>query len=553
MTLELQDLNSLPAALVNESYNQILQLIQEFNPTVDTKRGAIADLVLYLSSVLTAANQNLINLVQQSGSLASINTNPLLADETLVNNVASNYLTSRRLGTSSTGVVAIVLSDLHLLIVPQGSIFTSNTGLQFTADSDYIARTDSEDVLSSTDRLLVSLGNGTYIFTVNVVSVEIGSDKNLVQDTQLTAPPIDNTIVSCYAANSFVGGTNDETNTQLMARLASSISSKTLSNRPSIQGFIQALNLANYDNSFAISTVGYGDAEQQRYHSILPVAFGGRVDTYVRPQAKLSNIQIFKTATYKGPSGGNGLWQIAFNRDEAPGFYEVTRITLPADIADQSVTTFSISSDTRSYDLSTGSTSGLIYLPDVTKSIEAVYSRYQTAVIQFVDTITSTSGLVINTSTKSYGVVLNMVLGLADIQDAVSDPQSSYQISDCLIKATVPCYTAVTVNITKSASESSPDTSGIIATIIDTVNSNSFSRTLPVSLLTGAMKPFLSSTMNVTSVSLQGSVRRPNGTLLNLSSTSVLDIGNDTTNMITSKTTCFFIDENSVTVNVTNS
>jgi hypothetical protein len=491
------------------------------------------------------------NQVRQSSSLKAIQEEPTLADDDIVDSIASNYRTTRKLGKQSKGTAIIVMSDLHEVIIPAGSSFATDDGLTFTSDATYVARTDSEDVITSTDRLMIDNGNSTYSFAINLTAVENGSEYNITRNTRLNPPNIDAFIVNAYASSTFSGGMNDETNAELSTRLAASVSSKTLSNRASVEGLIRALDLDNYDSGFAVSVIGYGDGEQLRYHSIFPVAFGGRVDTYVRTQSMYKSEQVSKTATLVSITDDTtSTWQISFSKDEFPGMYEVTRITLLEDIIDDSVSSFEISSDTRDFDLDESDSYTIV--PDIASYTEAVYSRYQIASIRFTDTSTSTDGLTEGTSTASYGVVVSYMPGLAEVQDAVNDRNSASMFGDCLIKAPVPCFVSMTVNISKSTIDPTPSSSDIKASIVSTVNTSGFTNRLPASILVNNIHSLLSGSVVVSSIVMQGRVRRPNGTLLNITSSSVLDVDTDEANMVTSRTVGFFINENDIVVNVSN-
>jgi hypothetical protein len=386
------------------------------------------------------------------------------------------------------------------------------------------------------------------------VSEAVGSVYKLPLNTALVPPQVDVSVVRAYAASDFSGGTNTETITELNRRLQSGIVYKSLANRGCIEGLIRSLELSMFDGTTAVSTVGFGDPEMIRYHSIFPVAFGGRADVYVRTQATPVDLQLTKTATYKGVNGsGQGVWQISLTRNDAPALYEVSRVTLPVNIDNLAVSSYAITSDIRNYDLSTGTTAGTLFLPDVTTATEAAYSRYQTTTIQFVDTVTSTGGLTINVSTKEYSLIVSYMPGIADIQDALSDRTTRYPVGDCLVKAPVPCFMSLTINIGKRASDAAPVTADVQQAAADAVNSLGFSGRMPSSVVIAAVQQVLTGSTAVTSVTMQGRIRKPSGSIVNLSSTSVLDASTlDAAGMVSSRTVGFFLNASDVTVVVTN-
>ena len=74
--LTVQDLSTLDPASVQQKQEFLAEMAQELNPAIDTKRGVLHDLVLYLSSLFGQADdQNLDNL-RRSSSLLEVSTDP---------------------------------------------------------------------------------------------------------------------------------------------------------------------------------------------------------------------------------------------------------------------------------------------------------------------------------------------------------------------------------------------------------------------------------------------------------------------------------------------
>lgn len=549
MPLNIQHFSDLTQSQIDQAYNVIVQMVQEKDPSIDAKRGVIKDLVLHLSSILTAANQANIDLVRRSNSLKAIQEGPELADPDLVDRVASNYRITRLEGAPAQGPVVVVLDEPKTVTVPQGAIFIAQNSLTFTTDAAYTCHTDAAAVVTPNDRLLFNLGNGTYSFVVNVTSDKTGRVYRLPVNTSLSPPFIDPAVQGAYTAADFTGGTDQESNQELLNRLKAGISSKSLSNRPSIEGLVRLAG--RFDESFAVSTVGYGDREMQRYHSILPVAFGGRADVYVRTAATVRRVDAVKSARLVSTNAGQGVWQFTFGRDEWPGFYEVVRITQVGSINNVSVVGYQVSSDVRGYDLAVGTTPGTNFLPDLANPVEAGYSRYQTVTVQFVDADTPLAGLVVGTSTRDYEIRLAQLPDIEVVQDVLSDRQSRYPVGDCLVKAPVPCFVSATVNVGKRTVDAQPDLTAVRNAAADVVNRLGFVGRIPTSLVVSAVQKALTAGA-VTSLTLQGRVRRPDGVVQNISSTTVLDVGNDPLSLVSDRTVGFFLDPADVTVVVSN-
>src|SRR3954463_16085032 len=82
-------------------------------------------------------------------------------------------------------------------------------------------------------------------------------------------------------------------------------------------------------------------------------------------------------------------------------------------------------------------------VPDVTSANEAVYSRYQTAVVRFDDTITDASSLTVNVATAPYAVALQVAASLDVAQDYLGTAEARPPGGDALVKGPVPCFLTI--------------------------------------------------------------------------------------------------------------
>jgi hypothetical protein len=78
------------------------------------------DLVLYFNSVLNAAIQENIDRVLKSNSLQAISADPTLADDTIVDQVLSNFNLTRKDGTPASGAATVILSFPETTTVSSG-------------------------------------------------------------------------------------------------------------------------------------------------------------------------------------------------------------------------------------------------------------------------------------------------------------------------------------------------------------------------------------------------------------------------------------------------
>lgn len=550
MPLAIQSLSQLTQADYNTALALVQQLVQSAHPDFDLYGGVLAALLLNPAAVLEAANQDNINRIIEASSFQALAADPTLtdsADENVVSNLASNYRVTQITGAASTGSINVVLTAQTAVVVPAGTVFNDATGNTYSTLLPFNAKILAADVISDTDRLLFASALGTWTFTIDVTADVIGSAGNIARGS-VTSTTIQLTnYARSYAANDFTGGLDAETITALINRVHSSWAASGPSTRTGLEGLFRAQT--GYATLIAVSTLGFGDAEQRRNHSILPIAMPGRVDSYVRTQGPWESILKNKTALLVGSSSGHGIWQITLTRDDAP-IYQLDKVTLPVN-ANSSITGYTINSRTRGYDVSTGTTPSTIFLPDITSAAEAAYSRYQTLTFTFTDTDTSLSGLVIGVSTATYSVAYRSLPGITTLQDAVAVRGARSTMGDCLVKAPIPIFVTLTITIDHAIGSTAVDTAAVAAAIEAAVNVTGFVGTLSASLVIAAAQTVLTAGSQITGVTLNGTLVRADGTNVALTtSNSGLTFSTDNADMVSSRTCCFFISVGNITVTV---
>lgn len=550
MAISVEDLSALDVTEVQTNMDALQALVQELNPDIDLKRGVLHDLLLYLSAVLATSNQENIDLVRQSSSLQAISEDPELADDDVLDRLASNYLITRNEGTEASGSIAIVIDTLVQTVIASGATFTAG-GMTFITERAYVGRTNENQLIDDTTDVLISeIAEDEYRFVIPVVATDVGTVGNLARGTLLTATNGVPNLVRIYAAIDFTGGTDAETNTELNARLGPGITSKTTTNNAGLDALIKS----EFTATVATSAVGFGDAEQIRYHSVLPVAFGGRTDVYVRTSEGYHSVLLDeKQAELVEKTYDNrGIWQVSIDRDEAPGFFMVDKITQVAD-AGTFANGYTIASDERSFDLTenTGddATASTTFFPDIEENVEAVYSRYQTAVIQFTDSDTDTSDLEVG-DTAEYAVALKAMPNILEIQDLLSDSSVRNLGSDCLVKAPVPVFVTIAISVNVKRNTTEPEEEDIQNAVADSVNSHSFVQTLTAAKISAAVQSILPTTSAVASMSISCSLRKPSGTYVTFAGSTSVSITDDESGMVSAKTCCFITNPADVTVSL---
>lgn len=541
MAIEIEDLNDLNATTVADQTAVLTQLLQEKAPTIDVKRGVLHDLLIYYSGILATKSQTEMDRLRQTQSVASIQADPSLADDQVVDNIASNYRVTRQTGGSAGGAVTIIIDTFQDLTIAVGSTFQAR-GKSFVTEQVYTGRTSSAAVVSDSDRLISDRGDGTYSFDIAVVAEEAGEGSQLVKGTALVPTVVPRSFVAAVAKEDFIGGFGEEQNQDLVARFVNGMATKTMSSRTNMSAYL----VEQYPTIIHDSLIGFGDAEMLRdRHSILPVSLGGRADWYVQTQPLYRTVGANLDATLLEKTGdGLGIWQLTFDRDDYPGFYSLT--VSPENNTDETYTVLSL---TRGVD-KTAVDSNDGFVPEITTDQEGAFSRFQTAAVTFKDTNTSVSGLTEGTSTKTYTISIKSMPSISEIQDLVSQRSARSVGGDVLVKGPVPCLTTFSAKIYLLPGQTTPDTSTVADDLAYLVNHWGFRGLLPASALLDVIHNHLESGALVESVRMTGRIEYPDSTFRVISGTEVLEIPYEPAKMVTSRTTLFFLDPSDVSLSI---
>ena len=536
MPLKIASLAELSQTSVATMVAELTQLMQERHPEVELTRGVFHDLVLYFNGALNAAVQENIERILQSKSLLQIISNPALAEPELVDQVLSNYNITRDNGTPATGIMTVIF-NLPTSTAIVDAVTGSDGDVTFETTDSFTALPPGSIATQPSDRIMLEVGDGTYAVNVPVRANTVGVAGNLIRGAELKANFIPNNVFKMYATADFIGGRAASTNEQYVGKLAAGLAAKTIGGRKSYESLILAQPA--FQNTLHISVLGCGDAEQQRdQHSLFPISGGGKIDIYAQTNSRAVETDHVLLATYVGDQ----TWQVALPRDTAPGFYEVTRISLPADLTSSG---YAVTSEIRSADLS-----DLQFVPDIRFLHESAYTRYQTAIVRFVDTDTPRAGLTANTSKARYTVTTVGMPLIAELQDFLTSRDVRARGADTLVKAAVPCFTKISFQIRVEAN--TPVTAEVELAmkqaIVKAVSAVGFSGQLHASLVTNAAQQFLTGRQAIGEIDMFGRIRRPDGTLTYVRSSEILTIAADNERLVTGRTVSFLVGMNDISI-----
>lgn len=540
MALEISTLKELDTAKVDQMFQTFTQLIQERHPDVELTRGVFHDLVIYFNSLLNASVRENIDRVLASNSLLKITENPALADDTVVDQVLSNFNLTRDTGARAEGEVTIVFGSATATTVPAGIIFSADQ-IEFAPTTAFLVLPPGSVATEDNERVMVAVGDGTYAANILMRASLPGISGNIRRGTTLLPNFPPNNMSAAFAATDFVYGTDAATNVQYLARLKPALASKTIGGR---QNYIAAiLGQTEFANIPHVSVLGCGDPEQQRdQHSLLPISGGGKIDIYAQTHSSAQEREHLLEAVYVGPSQNGTIWQTAISRDAAPGFYEIIRVAKPLDVA---ATGYEVISDLRGVDLE-----DLDFVPDIVDTVEGAYTRYQTAVVRFEDTDTQPGTLVAGESRAIYAVTTSSLPLIGQLQDYLSDRDVRARAADVLVKAAVPCFTKISLTVRKEASAPAIDAAAIRQEIVNAVLSVGFSGQLHASMISAAAHKHLTGKQAVGAVDMFGRIRRPDGSVQYVRDNTLLQVPNDPNRGVTGRTTAFLVSVEDVSVSV---
>lgn len=541
MPIEITSLDAVDFAKVAENEAFLVELTLEKNPELDVadSGSVLRQLVIFLGSEFYTMNQTNMDRMQASGSLLEILADPTLADDELVDRVLSNHLITRQAGQVATGQIVIALSALATTPIMGLQQFTSTNGKLYTVTQPFLGVTSAESILSTSDRLIVQQADGTYTFSVDVSAVEAGEASRVRKGALFTASPAITNMVSATAAADFVGGTDTQTNEQLVHMLDSGISAKSTADRTSIDAKIRN----SYSNVIDISCIGLGDPEMARDRdNLFGISGGGKGDIYVRSASLPSRVKLTKTATLV--SKASRTWQFNLTKIDAPGFYRIEQV-VPT--GSTSLGTFVVTEEIRSMDMT--SDAGL-FVPSIPSAVLGAYSAYQTATVRFVDDLTPVGALVEGASTALYDVYIKVMPNIGDIQGVLSTREAGDPCADYLVKAAIPCFVSVSMQGLYQQEYGVPDEGLIRTTVAEAVNAMKFTQPkLSAATIIDAAHELLGTGGYVDlPVDLRGVLRLPDGTQLNLLSSDELVIPNYYDQGVSRLTTAFYLEPEDVEI-----
>jgi hypothetical protein len=544
---------SATADKVSSAITLVRQVLAEKYPTAATSIGSGVDtLIVQPNGYLGALYQERAAEAFLRSSLLALSSGMVAATDADIDALASNYFTTRKVGTFSTGYVQILTVSSGRTTFPEGSEFRTAGGTVFRVPFTQTAYPPGTVGVTASDtaRLMVqrplspaerSLADSLfptttqyasgYVFTIKVEAAVAGSTSAIGLGTSLTLAQAPWGIVSILASDDFVPGTAAETNTELLARVQSGITAAIISGQEHSQRLLSN-TVAGASGSF----LGVSSALVTRgLQNILGVTQVGYIDAYIKTVPTVSYRDVTVSATVTNV--GTKTLTFTLDRLTSAGVYRLLNLR-------RTSTTGVITS------MPTPAVTPTIaiaapFTPRVATSKDLYFSRNHTITGVFADTgnvaITTLGQVVTYQVTLAY--MPNIEACAAITADSVRPAGA-----DVLVKAAVPCFLNIAVAIRLPTGAPQPDTLAIQSAVAVAIQNLPFGTSQVTSFVVHKAVASALVSGEVTSVQFTGGIYAPSGVDLVVLPTSAVTVPEDIVNGVGAGNTFFSCSTSAVQV-----
>lgn len=217
--------------------------VKEFNPNFDTSEGtAVRDLSVKPFSVIF---QPIVDEILSTRANLSLANAANLSDSDL-DQLAANYSVARKQGSQAVGISRIFFNQPVDETVPQGTVFLAANGVRFLA---------SATITITSAALRLNTFGDLFYFDINVQAESPGANGNIPANLIADILTGSDKIVDVSNPSPFQGGSDRETNAELLDRLAIAITFRNLINTNGAKLIL----LQNFLRLLDVFVVGFGD------------------------------------------------------------------------------------------------------------------------------------------------------------------------------------------------------------------------------------------------------------------------------------------------------
>ncbi len=217
--------------------------VTEFNPNFSTSEGtAIRDLTVKPFSVIF---QPIVDEILATRANLSL-SNAANLDDASLDALAANFAVTRKPGAQAVGIVRVFFNQAVDETVPEGTVFLAANGVRFLASST---------VTITSAALILNTFGDLFYFDINVQAESAGASGNIPANLIADILTGSDKIVDVANPSPFSGGSDQETNAELLDRLAIAITFRNLINTNGAKLIL----LQNFLRLLDVFVVGFGD------------------------------------------------------------------------------------------------------------------------------------------------------------------------------------------------------------------------------------------------------------------------------------------------------
>jgi hypothetical protein len=436
------DITNLPQETVEQNSAVIEAYLKE--------RGIAANAGTVIGELVTRPGSLLFTATEEEFKNTLNNIDLNTAKDPYAAAILSNYGLHEQEAGVGTGYLLLLTESDEDLVIRQSTTFTAG-GYTINIDRDYIGTVDYS-TLSEAIYVPLRRYDDTRYYMLIEGSTLRSLNSPILPGTILEPSTAITGLSSAEIATAFVSTQESRTLDDLKEEVINGVSAKILAGPAHIKALLEESSELSVTD---VSVVGMNDIEMLRdSKNIYGTSSGGYVDIYVKTMPYASVIEVTKTAHEVSA----GRYKVLLTKDDAPGFYFVKSVSYGDNPKTSDIGLFSYSFGVDLTDE--------VFVPTFPETTDGRYSAYQNCAVEF-----DYSGVPSDDTAPSFVLEVVYIPGIKSTQAFVADPETRTPAADYVVKAAVPLFTSVELNVSYEPSGGIPDVEIIKEAVAAKVNS----------------------------------------------------------------------------------
>lgn len=512
-----------------DTVDRLTGFISQNYADIETGPGSvISELLIKLAAKIQNPQYNKIAELEQGSAIMTALNSTTDTYSPVMDLVASNYNTTRSNGTKVTGKLKITVSSDSDKNVTAGTTFIQpSLNLNYVCAVETTASTRPSAIL---EEVQLYSDQGLYYFLIPVIAELPGAEYQVPSGTVFTVQTgrTFTDLVGIEAYGNFSSGAAPETDKQLVAKLKENLGNSRLE---SSAGIFKRFS-SEFSGFQGLYVCGANDPEMRRSRqNALGISTFGKADVYVRTSVGPEVASITKTATQISED----LWEIHIKNSDVAGFYNVKSI-IPVVPNVNLGGTLVISSTEYYTAFYTGERNNEIVTP-----ADSRFTKYQAAKLRFKYTLAQTPGA---DNRPYFNLLLNYQPNILEMQNLLLSDTERLACADYLVKAVVPCMISLDINLVKRRPTDTFESLGLQnlkKDIFKYINTTPFGGAIQASSIVNICHNYDIQRVDLP-ISMAGNILCPDGSVITLNDSDIIEIPNLPDKGVSPKTTSYFID-----------